>query len=251
MLYEEDDRVKQNLVNKNNAINNSNSIYDKLIQNNQIITKQNEEYLDNYYNTNVDLANKNMNYNIDLINQRQKELENNYQKEARQVNSDYQKSVNKYGVNAEIMASNGMGNTGYYEFSNLDRYTKMQNQLSTARANNEQAFQEFENQKSKARLENDSTIAQFGLDVLKQKLDAQLQEFQYNSDLTLNKLTTNQTLENDYYGRYMDIVNQINYEKEQAEAKRQFNEQLAYQKSQDKISNSLAEKYYQLSKKYG
>ena len=44
MLYEEDDRVKQNLVNKNNAINNANSIYDKLIQDNKTITKQNEEY---------------------------------------------------------------------------------------------------------------------------------------------------------------------------------------------------------------
>ena len=99
-------------------------------------------------------------------------------------------------------------------------------------------------------MENDSTIAQYSLEVLKQKLDAQLQEFQYNSDLTLNKLTNEQNIDNDYYSRYMDIVNQINYEKQQQESKRQYDEQMKYQKEQDRVSNALKEKYYQLQKRY-
>ena len=49
----------------------------------------------------------------------------------------------------------------------------------------------------------------------------------------------------------MDIVNQINYEKEQQESRRQYEEQKKYQKEQDRISNELKEKYYQLQRKYG
>jgi hypothetical protein len=250
VLYENDDRIKQNEINKTNSINNATNIYDKLIHNNEEITKQNEKYLDQYYNTNVDLANRTTDYNIDLINQQQKQAEKTYQNNMKTINSDYQKSINPYGVDAEVMASNGLNNSGYAEYTNINKFAKTQEKLASTRANNEQAYQEFENKKSQARLENDSTIAQYGLDVLKQRLEAQLKEFQYNSDLTLGKLSTTQQLENDYYSRYMDIVNQINFEKEQEEQKRQFDKNLSYQKSQDKISNALAEKYYQLSKKY-
>lgn len=250
MLYENDDRVKQNEINKNNAIANANNVYDNLINQNKDILAKNENYLDQYYDKNVDIANKNTDFEINLLNQQQQQAEKNYQKQARTINSDYQKSANQYGVDAEVIASNGLSSSGYSEYSNINKYAKAQQQLSAIRSQNELAYQEFENQKSKARLENDSTIAQFGFDVLKQRLEAQLKEFQYNSDLTLNKLTTSQDLTNDYYSRYMDIVNQINWEKEQAESKRQFNEELKYQKSQDKISNALAEKYYKLSKKY-
>lgn len=250
MLYENDDRVKQNEINKNNSINKATEVYDNLMHNNEAITKQNEEYLDQYYDTNVNLANKTTDFNIDLINQQQKQAEKTYQNDMRSINSDYQKSINKYGVEAETMAQNGLNNSGYAEYTKVNKYTQAQEKLASTRANNEKAYQEFENQKSQARLENDSTIAQYGLDVLKQKLEAQLEEFQYNSDILQNKLSTTQSIESDYYSRYMDIVNQANWEKEQEEAKRQYNENLSYQKSQDKIANALAEKYYQLSKKY-
>ena len=251
MLYENDDRVKELNSQKNSAIDGANSVYDRLIEDNKAITEQNERYLDEYYDTNVDLANRQNQLNLDLINQQQEQAQKTYKQNMRDINSTYQKSINPYGVNAEVSASQGMQNTGYIEATNMNKFSATQKQLAQTRSSNEQAYQEFENQKSKARLEHDSTIAQYGLDVLKQKLDAQLKEFQYNSDLTLDRLKTTQDLENDYYSRYLDIVNQLNWEQEQAESKRQFNEELSYRKSQDKVSNDLAEKYYQLSKRYG
>ncbi len=87
------------------------------------------------------------------------------------------------------------------------------------------------------------------MEVLKQKLDAQLQEFQYNSDLTLNKLTNEQNIDNDYYSRYMDIVNQINYETT-TRSKRQYDEQMKYQKEQDRVSNALKENIINYKKRY-
>ena len=251
MLYEEDDRVKQNQLEKNQRLNQYDDIYDNLINENKKITEQNEAYLDDYLQKNTDLANRTTDYKIDLINQQQKQAEKNFQNETRQINAEYKKSVNPYGYNAEAMASNGLLNSSYAESVNVNKYGKTQENLATTRANFEKQFQDFESQKSKARLENDSTLAQYGLEVLKQRLDAQLQEFQYNSDLTLSKLTNKQTIENDYYSRYMDIVNQINYEKEQQESRRQYEEQKKYQKEQDRISNELKEKYYQLQRKYG
>lgn len=250
MLYEEDDRVKQNELEKNQRLNQYNDIYDKLISDNKDITKQNEAYLDDYLQKNTDLANRTMDYKVDLLNQQQKQAEKSYQNETKQINVDYKKSINPYGYDAEAMASSGLLNSSYAESVNVNKYAKTQQNLASTRANFEKQFQDFENQKSKARLENDSTIAQYSLEVLKQKLDAQLQEFQYNSDLTLNKLTNEQNIDNDYYSRYMDIVNQINYEKQQQESKRQYDEQMKYQKEQDRVSNALKEKYYQLQKRY-
>lgn len=250
MLYEEDDRVKQNELEKNQRLKQYDDIYDKLINNNKDITKQNEAYLDDYLQKNTDLANRTMDYKIDLLNQQQKQAEKSYQNETKQINANYKKSINPYGHDAEVMASSGLLNSSYAESVIVDKYAKTQQNLASTRASFEKQFQDFENQKSKARLENDSTIAQYSLEVLKQKLDAQLQEFQYNSDLTLSKLTNEQTIDNDYYSRYMDIVNQINYEKQQQESKRQYDEQMKYQKEQDKISNALKEKYYQLQKRY-
>lgn len=250
MLYEEDDRVKQNELEKNQRLNQYNDIYDKLISDNKDITKQNEAYLDDYLQKNTDLANRTMDYKVDLLNQQQKQAEKSYQTETKQINADYKKSINPYGYDAEAMASSGLLNSSYAESVNVNKYAKTQQNLASIRANFEKQFQDFENQKSKARLENDSTIAQYSLEVLKQKLDAQLQEFQYNSDLTLNKLTNEQNIDNDYYSRYMDIVNQINYEKQQQESKRQYDEQMKYQKEQDRVSNALKEKYYQLQKRY-
>jgi hypothetical protein len=250
MLYEEDDRVKQNELEKNQRLNQYNDIYDKLISDNKDITKQNEAYLDDYLQKNTDLANRTTDYKVDLLNQQQKQVEKSYQNETKQINADYKKSINPYGYDAEAMASSGLLNSSYAESVNVNKYAKTQQNLASTRANFEKQFQDFENQKSKARLENDSTIAQYSLEVLKQKLDAQLQEFQYNSDLTLNKLSNEQNIDNDYYSRYMDIVNQINYEKQQQESKRQYDEQMKYQKEQDRVSNALKEKYYQLQKRY-
>lgn len=250
MLYETDDRIKQNESQKNNAIANADGIYNQIQSNNSAMLDKNNEYLDTYLGTNNDLADRQTNFNVDLINQQKQEANKTYQKQSREIGMNYQKATNPYGVEAEKMADSGLGNSGYVEKVNLDRYSQTQKQISEARANLVKTSQELDNKISEARLSNDSTKATFALDVMKQKLEAELEQFQYSSELKLNKLETNQGLENDYYTRYTDIVNQINYEKEQEEAKRQYAEQLAYQKSQDKVSNSLAEKYYQMAKKY-
>ena len=251
MLYEKDDRVKDINIKKEEAIANASAVYDELMQENKNIRQQNEAYLSDYYNTNIDLANRQTEHNIGLINQQQAQAEKDYQKEAKNINTNYQKTTNRYGVDAEIRAQNGLSNTGYAENQKVNQFVKAQQQLSTIREKNEQAYQEFENQKSKARLENDSTIAQYGLEVMKQRLQYQLEEFQMNSELKLGKLDTINNLDQDYYTRYSDIVNQINWEKEFAENKRQYEEQFKYQKDQDKIRNKREQKYLDMQKKYG
>ena len=51
-------------------------------------------------------------------------------------------------------------------------------------------------------------------------------------------------INNNYYDRYKDVENQINYENEQAEAIRQYNEQIARQKELDRIAQEQWEKEY-------
>ena len=85
MLYEEDDRVKQNQLEKNQRLNQYDDIYDNLINENKKITEQNEAYLDDYLQKNTDLANRTTDYKIDLINQQQKQAEKKFQNETKQI----------------------------------------------------------------------------------------------------------------------------------------------------------------------
>ena len=45
----------------------------------------------------------------------------------------------------------------------------------------------------------------------------------------------NNTINNNYYNRYKDVESQINYENETAEKIRQYNENMAYQKEQQRL----------------
>ena len=83
------------------------------------------------------------------------------------------------------------------------------------------------------------------------KLEAQVEQMQKQSELLIGKLESKQNLNNTYDSLYMQIVDQINAEKDRAESKRQFEQQLAYQKKQDAITNSYAKKELELRKKYG
>ena len=242
----DDDRFKQVETEKQSQLEQYNKAYDDLINERNTFTQQQQDYVNNWQATQEQIANDNLNHQIELYNQQKDKAERDYQKEARASYADYQKEVDRYGVSRENVVNNGLSNSGYAESSKVDMYNAYQNRLASARQSLNDIKLEFDNAIKEATLQNNATLAENALTALKQKLDIVLEGFNYKDTQTQNKLTWQNNINNNYYNRYKDVEKQINYENEQAEAIRQFNEQMAYKKEQDRIAQQNWEREYAL-----
>jgi len=242
----DDDRFKQVESEKQSQLEQYNKAYDDLINERNTFTQQQQDYVNNWQATQEQIANDNLNHQIELYNQKKDKAEKDYQKEARASYADYQKEVDRYGVSRENVVNNGLSNSGYAESSKVNMYNAYQNRLASARQSLNDIKLEFDNAIKEATMQNNATLAENALSALKQKLDIALEGFNYKDTQTQNKLTWQNNINNNYYNRYKDVESQINYENEQAEAARQFNEQMAYKKEQDRIAQQNWEREFAL-----
>ncbi len=230
-----DNRFTQVENEKQSELNKYNQTYDNLIDERNQFTNQQQDLVDKWEETQKQIANDNLNHQMDLYNQQKDKTEQEYQKETKAGHIDYQKEIDKYGVSRENAVSNGLSNSGYAESSKVDMYNTYQNRIAAARQSKENAMLEFNNAIKEAQLQNNATLAENALTALQQKLNIALEGFNYKTEQENNKLNWNYNINNTYYDRYKDVESQINYENEQAEAIRQFNEQMAYQKEQQRL----------------
>lgn len=251
LLYNTDTRVKNNETARNQALAETNKVYEQALTNDATIVNKNNEYAEQYLQKNNEMLDAQTNLNINKIEQQKNKTEEQFGKTAKDINKNYIKSTNRYGIEAETRAQNGLNNGGYIESKNLVKYDAQQRALGDARANTNQTIQELNNSISQAKLENNSKKASYSLEVAKMKLEAEVEALQRQSKLQVQQLESKQSINNTYDSLYMQIVDQINAEKQRAQEKDQFNKQLAYQKQQDKITNDYAKKNLDLRKKYG
>ena len=231
----DDKRFKDVENEKQSELDKYNQTYDNLINERNNFTNQQQQLVDQWENTQKDIANQNLQYQKDLIEQQRNKAEKEYQNEAKASYIDYQKEVDKYGVSRENVTANGLSNSGYAESSKVDMYNTYQNRLATARKSLEDAGIEFDNAIREAQMSNNETLAQNALTALQNKLNIALEGFNYKTEQENNKLNWNNTINNNYYNRYKDVESQINYENETAEKIRQYNENMAYQKEQQRL----------------
>lgn len=239
-----DNRFKQVENEKQSELNKYNQTYDNLINERNQFTNQQQDLVNQWENTQRQIANDNLNHQIDLYNQQKDKAERDYQKEAKASYIDYQKETDRYGVSRENVVQNGLSNSGYSESSKVDMYNTYQNRISTARESLNTIKLEFDNAIKEAQLQNNATLAENALTALQQKLNIALEGFDYKSEQENNRLNWNYNINNTYYDRYKNVESQINYENEQAEKIRQFNEQMAYQKRQQELEQQRWEKEF-------
>lgn len=238
----DDERFTQVENEKQAELDKYNQTYDRLIDERNQFTNQQQGLVNQWEDTQRQIANDNLNHQIDLYNQQKDKAERDYQKEAKASYIDYQKEVDKYGVSRENVVQNGLSNSGYAESSKVDMYNTYQNRIATARESLNNIKLEFDNAIKEAQLQNNATLAENALTALQQKLSIALEGFDYKTDQENNRMNWNNTINNNYYDRYKDVESQINYENQQAEAIRQFNEQLAFQKEQQRQAQERWEK---------
>ena len=235
-----DNRFLQVEDEKNQKLEETNKTYQDLINERNDLTNQQSDIVNKWQQTQNENLDKQLQFQQDLINQQKQEAEKSYQDEAKSAYTDYRKETDNYGVSREQQLASGLGGAGgYSESSRVSMYNTYQNRLSTARQSMDKAYLEFDNAIREAQLTNDVTKAENALQALQQKLQIALEGFNYKSEQTQNKLAMQQQINNEYYNRYQDVLNQINFENEQAEARRQWEAEYALQKqAQQRASSS-------------
>lgn len=245
----EDERLAQIEKAKLDAINQSNNTYDQMHQDNQNMLDQNTNYAEQYEKTQNEALDKQLDFYKQNIEQQKKNAQQNYETEARRAENDYVSYTNPYGYQAEMMASKGQLQSGISQTSQLGGYNAYQNRLATANKAMQDAFTQYDLDMNEAIINNDVQKAQNALAKLEMILGFQQNFYDSKNQIAQSQLSNNQALDESYHGRYMDMVNQINTEKELAEKIRQYEQNLAYQKERDKIADEQWQKEYNLAKK--
>lgn len=188
---------------------------------------------DDYYQAQIDaskewaekqsqLQQEQTDFTIEQIEQQKEKAQKDYLKEQSGAYVDWQKQSNQFGAEAERQAAAGMAGTGFSESSQVSMFNAYQNRVATAREVVSQAILNYDNGIKDARLQNNAVLAEIHAQALQQQLALALEGFQYKNNLILEQANKKIELENTYYNRYLDVLNQINHENAMAEEIRQF-----------------------------
>lgn len=218
---------------KQKVLDESNKQYSDMISQSDKYYQDQTDAVDEYADKQTELQNQQTEFAIQKIEQQKEQAQKDYTKEQSGAYVDWQKESNKYGANAEQMAAMGMGGTGYSESSEVRMYTAYQNRVASARESFERTKLEYDNGIKEAQLQNSVLLAEIQYNALQKKLELNLQGFQYKNTLLLEKANKQMEINNTYYARYQDVLNQINQENALAEEVRQYNETMAFQKAQE------------------
>lgn len=231
----EDERFKQVENQKQEQLNNINNTYNNMVnQSDQFYQKQ-IDAVNNYADVQKQNQQANTDFAIEQINQQKDQANKDYLKEQTGAYVDWQKQSNKYGANAEQMAAQGMQNTGFSESSQVSMYNTYQNRVASARESYNKAVLNYDNSIKEAILANNSAMAEIAYNTLQKQLELSLQGFQYKNELLQTQINMQRDIDKDYYSRWQDVQQQINTENTLKENIRQYNENMAYQKEQDRI----------------
>jgi len=237
----DDTRFKTVESQKSAALSENEKFYDSMISQSDKFYDKQIEASKQWADTQTKLQNEQTDFAIQKIEQEKAQAQKDYTREQSGAYQDWQKQSDQYGVRAEQIADKGMQTTGYSESSQVSMYNTYQNRVMTAREAYTRAVQDFNNGITEARLQNNSALAEIRFNALKQQLELGLQGFQAKNQLLLDKANQKLTIENNYYNRYQDVLQQINAENALAEEIRQHNENLAEEQRQFNYYNKLGE----------
>ena len=228
----DDERFTQVETAKQQALTDVENTYSGMIGESDKYYQDQIDASKEWANTQQQLQQENTEFAIDQMEQQKAQAEKDYTKEQAGAYTDWQKESNKYGVNAEQMAQSGLANTGYSESSQVSMYNTYQNRVATARESYNLAVLNYNNAIKDAQLQNNSALAEIAYTALQQQLELSLQGFQYKNQLLIEQANKKMEVDNTYYSRYQDVLNQMNTENAMAEEIRQYNESMAMQKEQ-------------------
>ena len=246
----DDQRFKDVEADKTEALSELENTYSDMVNNSDKYYQAQVDASKQWEKTQTENQQAQTDFAIEQIEQQKQQAEKEYKKEQSGAYKDWKVESNRYGANAETMAQQGMINSGYAESAQVSMYNTYQGRVAQAREVYNTAVMNYNNAIKDARLQNNSVLAQIAYQSLQTQLELSLQGFQYKNQLLLDKIARKNELDQMYYGRYQDVLNQINteiafneqvrqYDQNFAEQVRQYNQDFAEQVRQ--YNENLAE----------
>lgn len=220
----EDERFAKVEADKQQALTELDNTYNGMIDQSDQHYKAQIDASKDWAQTQSQQQQERTDFAIEQIEQQKGQARKDYVKEQSGAFVDWQKQSNRYGTEAERQASAGMNGTGFSESSQVSMYNTYQNRVATARESYQQAVLNYDNAIKDARMQNNAALAEIAYQSFQEQLKLSLDGFHYKNNLILEQANKKTELNNTYYNRFMDVLNQINQENAMAESIRQFNQ---------------------------
>lgn len=224
------------------ALEDSNNTYSGLLEKNQNLYNQQLDYANEQEKIQNETLDKQLELRENQIEKQKETARENKHTEDIKAKNNYIGYTNQYGYEAENLASRGLLNSGISETSKLGAWNTYQNRLASANKTLQDAITSYDNEINEARVNYDDAKAKNALDKLKLALSYAENYFDTETTLNQNKLQNNQNINSDYNTQLNNVRNQIQNEKELEERIRQYNENMAYQKEQQRLEQERWER---------
>lgn len=210
----QDDRLSNIETDKQTAINDSNAFYNDQINQTTGIYGGLKEDLKQLGEDEKKLIQDQTDFTIEQIEQKKDQAAKDYEKEQRAAYTDWQKESNRFGVNAETLAANGLAASGYSESSQVAMYNGYQSRVAVARESYNTLVMNYDNAIKDAQIQGSVALAELARDTFNQGLELTLQEFTFKNDLLQAKKNDALMLDEYYTNKYNNTYNQILNEKQ-------------------------------------
>ena len=145
---------------KKEAINNANKTYDDMIS--QSDSKYNEliNSTKEWETKQQQIQQEQTDFAIEKIEQQKDKAQKDYTKEQTGAYVDYQKAIDPTGGNAEVLAAQGLTNSGYAQSARMNAFVSYQNRYATAKEVYNNAVLSYDNAIKDAQLQNNAQLAE-------------------------------------------------------------------------------------------
>lgn len=209
--------------------------------------------LDQQLQTMNDIADKSTQLQTERLARQKEDIDRETVQQNRAIYQDYKKNTNPFGQQAENLASQGLGNSGYAETTQARMYNTYQNNITSTLNTARQLKADVDFAINEAIKTGDITKGENALKIYAQRMQLASEEF----DLRNNR---EQILYQRQYQRDRDAIEdkrwQTEFDYNKSVDDRNYKYQLSrdkiedkYRKGRDKVSDSQWQKEYELSKK--
>ena len=242
----EDERFKAVENEKTQKVTETQNMYDNMLANNDKYYQDQINASKEWANKQQELQQQQTDLTVEKINQQKEQAQKDYTKEQKGAYSDWQKESNRYGVNAENLASSGLSNSGYAQSLQVDMWNTYQNRKASARESLNNAILNYDNGIKEAELANNSALAEIAYNSLQNELELALQGFQAKNQLLLQKEAQLQSINDNYYNRYQNVLAQINAEIERQRQHDMWYEEFKENQKQREQENAIRREEFAL-----
>ncbi len=197
------------------------------------LNNQTNQLYDEQLKQQQNIINTSTQQTIDEIERNKQKADEQVAKTNKALYTDYQKQINPYGVNAENLAEQGLGGSGLAETTKANYYNTYQNARTEATNNANTIKADFDAQIVKARQNGDLQMAQSALEMYKQKVNDLYNT--YNLKFQQDQFA---------YNKEQDVLSQSNWEKEYQRALEQANWERQLNQAQFDYNKTIDDRNY-------